>query len=236
MLNKNKIIPLLSSKDGVMRISHMTTEQFVDAFGEAFRPLKGYDQNNPHHHLDLLSHTLTVVNNVLDLHLPYEDTVHLALAALLHDIGKPMVAKSKKDRTVYYDHPLASRKIADELLQSYGFDDNSIRRILFFIGYHDAFINFKLAEEIEPCSNPYLKPITHSSVAKQLQHIQFDSEHEYQYSPTINDFQLLTKLCAADATAQAETVYQNDKIIDTRRNKLDRIHSIDVIIGSFRTW
>ena len=235
MLNKNEIITLLTGKDGVMHISHMSAEQLVDAFGEAFRPLKGYDQNNPHHHLDLLSHTLTVVKNVLDHRLSYEDNVHLALAALLHDIGKPVVAKSKGDRTVYYDHPLASRRIADELLQAYGFDNNCIQRILFFIGYHDAFINFKLSCEIGYQKNPHLKPITYDSVIKQLHRIEFESQHEYRYMPTTDDFLLLMKLCAADASAQAETTYQNGRLVDTRCNKLNRIRSIEAIIKSVHT-
>lgn len=146
-----------------------------------------------------------------------------------------MVAKAKGDRSVYYDHPLDSRQIANKLLRAYRFPDSQIHRILFFIGYHETFNNFKLPDEIEPYSNPYLKPINHASVTKQLQHIQFESEHEYQYSLTINDFQLLMKLCAADAAAQTETIYQSGRIINTRRNKIDRIHSIDAIIGSLRT-
>lgn len=235
MMNQNEIIRLLTDRNCVMHISQMTGGQLAASFGEEFRILKGYDQNNPHHHLDLLNHTLAVVSGIYDQQLPYEDTIYLALSALLHDIGKPTVVKFKADRSVYYDHPLASRQIADDLLHAYGFTDSQIHRILFFIGYHDAFINFKLPDEIGSCSNPHLKPITHSSVTKQLLHIQFESEHEYQYSPTINDFQLLMKLCAADAAAQSETVYQSGRIIDTRRNKLDRIHSIDVIIGSFCT-
>lgn len=235
MMNRNEIIQLLSDKNCVMHISQMTGDQLADSFGEEFRILKGYDQNNPHHHLDLLNHTLFVVSGIYDQQLPYEDTLCLALSALLHDIGKPVVAKFKDNRSVYYDHPLASRQIANDLLHAYGFTDNYIRRVLFFIGYHDAFINFKLLDEIDSNRNPYLKPITHSSVVKQLRRIQFESEHKYQYLPTINDFQLLTKLCAADAASQSETVYQSGRIIDTRRNKLDRIHSIDTIIGSFRT-
>ena len=235
MMNQSELIQLLSDKSCVTRLSQMTGDQLSASFGEEFRILKEYDQNNPHHHLDLLNHTLAVVSGIYDQQLPYEDTLCLALSALLHDIGKPTVAKFKDNRSVYYDHSLASRQIADELLHAYGFTDNYIRHILFFIGYHDTFINFKLPDEIASCRNPHLKPISHSFVTKQLLHIQSESEQKYQYFPAINDFQLLMKLCIADAAAQSETTYQNGRIIDTRRNKLERIYSIEVIIGSFRT-
>lgn len=45
-------------------------------------PQVGFDQRNPHHCLDLYSHTAQVTQSV-------PTALHLRLAALLHDIGKP---------------------------------------------------------------------------------------------------------------------------------------------------
>ncbi len=230
MMNQKEIINLLSDKTCVMRVSGMPREQLAELFGYEFSILKDYNQNNPHHHLDLLNHTLTVLSNVYDPSLSPDDGLCLALAALLHDIGKPATAKRKGNRTVYYGHPISSRSIADNLLHSYGFSEELIRRVLFFICYHDAFINFKLPDELSENTNPYLKPIAHDAVKNQIKHIQTESVRKYDYRPEINDFLLLLKLCAADAMAQAKTVCQNGRQIDTRENKLLRIHVIAKII------
>lgn len=66
MMNQNEIIQLLTDKNCVMNFSQMTSDQLAVSFGEEFRILKGYDQNNPHHHLDLLNHTITVVCGIYD--------------------------------------------------------------------------------------------------------------------------------------------------------------------------
>lgn len=54
--------------------------EFIPEVNDAF----GFDQLNPHHELDLGSHLLEVLENVLEHNDP-----DLNLAALLHDIGKP---------------------------------------------------------------------------------------------------------------------------------------------------
>lgn len=229
MITKNEIMQLLSSKDCVTYISQLSREELAVLFGEELTILRGYDQNNPHHSLDLLNHTLGVMSDIYAQQLDREDTLCLALSALLHDVGKPAVAKLINNRTVYYGHPLASRQIASKLLRVYGFTDEQSRRILFLITYHDAFINFKLPEELVSKS-PHLKAISPDSVTGQLRHIRQESEDKYQYTPTMDDFRLLMKLCAADATAQAEIVCQDGRIIDTRSTKLERIHTIEAII------
>jgi tRNA nucleotidyltransferase (CCA-adding enzyme) len=72
-----------------------------------------YDQNNPHHTLNLWEHTIKVVEKVpLDIEIRW--------AALLHDIAKPFMRKDKSDGTSnYHKHDLVGAecvlKIADYL-------------------------------------------------------------------------------------------------------------------------
>lgn len=64
----------------------------------------GYDQNNPHHSLNLWDHTLAVVDGTpVDLHLRW--------AALLHDIGKPFIRTEKPDRSNYIKHDLLGAEL-----------------------------------------------------------------------------------------------------------------------------
>jgi tRNA nucleotidyltransferase (CCA-adding enzyme) len=66
-----------------IRLAHETgvLPHFLPEVDDAF----GYDQNNPHHELELGEHLL----NVLDRTAGLTDDPDVRLAALLHDIGKP---------------------------------------------------------------------------------------------------------------------------------------------------
>ena len=226
MINHREMIELLEDENCTLRISNMSREQLAELFGVEFSILKGYDQNNPHHDRDLLAHTLGVLDGIRALQLPYGDAFPLSVAALLHDIGKPETAQLKQGRTVFYGHSLAGRLMAERLLNAYGFGEDVIPRILFYIGYHDAFVNCKLPSEMEEPPNPYLKAISEKSVAELIHAIQNESETKYRFRPTKNDFCCLLRLCIADASAQAETVCMKGNVVDTRKNKIARLSRI----------
>ncbi len=74
------------------------------------RPMKGFHQHNPYHHLDVWTHTVRVVENV-----PPEKTVRLA--ALFHDIGKPGTFSSdEKGVGHFYGHEIKGANIAYDVL------------------------------------------------------------------------------------------------------------------------
>lgn len=76
---------LLSGEDPAeaIRLAHETgvLKHILPEVDEAF----GYDQNNPHHELDLGEHLLAVLDRAARI----TDDPDVRLAALLHDIGKP---------------------------------------------------------------------------------------------------------------------------------------------------
>jgi putative nucleotidyltransferase with HDIG domain len=67
-----------------------------------------YDQNNPHHSLDLWNHTLTVVDNV-------EADLNIRWAALLHDIAKPFVRDDSKQYSRYIKHDLLGAEMVERI-------------------------------------------------------------------------------------------------------------------------
>lgn len=71
------------------------------------RPMIGYDQENPHHDLPLDEHVLRVVEGVARLRSP----LHVRLAALFHDSGKPASAWRSEDGRLHY---YGSRKVNAE--------------------------------------------------------------------------------------------------------------------------
>lgn len=70
------LLPLVTAQD-LVRFHPILTQILPE-----LAPMVGFDQRSPHHAFDLYSHTAHVVENV-------SNALHLRLAALLHDIGKP---------------------------------------------------------------------------------------------------------------------------------------------------
>ena len=95
--------------------------------------LVNYPQNSIYHNLDLLEHTLKVVEHVKN------DKV-LKWAALLHDIGKPSVRELDEQNFAHYpNHCEAGRILARDALTKLKFSKKDIADICILIQYHDLF-------------------------------------------------------------------------------------------------
>ncbi|WP_291377690.1 CCA tRNA nucleotidyltransferase [Demequina sp.] len=104
-----------------------------------------------HRHKDVYQHTLTVVEQAIDLEtgpegaVPGPDLV-LRLAALLHDIGKPATRRMEPGGGVsFHHHELVGAKLAGKRLKALRFDKDTIKAVahlvelhLRFHGYGDA--------------------------------------------------------------------------------------------------
>lgn len=95
------------------------------------KAMEHFNQFNPHHLYDVLTHTLVVVKNT-----PKDLT--LRLSALFHDIGKPSTFfKDEKGIGHFYGHEHISVKIAKKFFQKYEFPSEVVRNTLKLIEYHD---------------------------------------------------------------------------------------------------
>lgn len=114
------------------------------------RTMFEYDQNSNYHQYDLWMHS---VHTVLGIDKSVEDEM-LYLAALFHDIGKPISrCKGKREDDIYahyYGHPKQSEKIVREevipQLSSKGIllTAKEIHRLLYYIKYHDDTVSLKI--------------------------------------------------------------------------------------------
>ena len=214
----------------ILEIMNWSKEKLEIHFGRDFSMMKGYSQNNPHHCYDLLKHTIKTVESIDCTGMSKDEISELKIAALYHDVGKPSVAFEKSGKTVFYNHAIESRRIAEKELKNSGLDDNVINRILFYIEYHDAFISFKCPNEINDKNNKFITPIEKKTVESKIVSIQNDCKIKGSYIPTRKEFVLLLILCLADIEAQSSEVYQSGVLVDSKKMKIRRLNMIRNIL------
>jgi poly(A) polymerase len=103
-----------------------------------------------HHHKDVYEHSLTVLEQAIDLELERnpgaEPDLTLRFAALLHDIGKPATRQLEPGGAVsFHHHDLVGAKLAVKRMKALRFDKETTQNVarlielhLRFFGYSDA--------------------------------------------------------------------------------------------------
>lgn len=88
-----------------------------------------YNQNNPHHNLELWEHTLTVVDAV-----PAD--INMAWAALLHDIGKPFMRDDTREYSRYIKHDMVSAEITKRLADTMKWSNDRTEKVFALVNGH----------------------------------------------------------------------------------------------------
>jgi poly(A) polymerase len=123
-----------------------------------FPELKGLETvgQNEHHHLDVLSHTLLVVEKISwaskwvdrnhqEISLNQEDRLSLYYAALFHDIGKKdTYSKDEKERIHFYHHESLSVQAAKRIMERLRFSNFMKSRVLCLVKNHMRILNLSL--------------------------------------------------------------------------------------------
>ena len=110
----------------------------IDAFSDVIFQIlpelaetDGYDQRNPHHDRNLWKHLLDTMAGV-------EPDTALRLAALLHDVGKPVCRIIDDEGIAHYaGHPQASASLARTMLRRLKFPRKTIDEVAALIERHD---------------------------------------------------------------------------------------------------
>ena len=91
----------------------------------------GFDQKNHHHVYDVFEHTLRVVDNM-------PPKLNLRLAALFHDISKPICFEIGSDgEGHFYGHASKSAEMAENILRRLKYDNVTITDVCQLVKYHD---------------------------------------------------------------------------------------------------
>lgn len=127
---REELIKLLCAKkpSAVMR----EYREVFAVFLPEIKPLFDLDQQNPHHDFDLWEHTLRVIDAA-------PRRISLRLAALCHDLGKP-VCFTRDENGVghFYGHAKHSAKIAEALLSRLRFDNKTKDAVVRLVAQHDT--------------------------------------------------------------------------------------------------
>jgi tRNA nucleotidyltransferase/poly(A) polymerase len=117
-----------------------------------FKGLENLGQNE-HHHLDVLSHTLLMVEKISwvsewvarnhqEISLTGEDWLSLYYAALFHDIGKQdTYSKDEKGRVHFYYHEAFSVRAAERIIERLRFSNLMKNKIFHLIKNHMRILN-----------------------------------------------------------------------------------------------
>lgn len=126
----SEITKMLCGKEGG-KILSLYSDILAVALPE-IKAMKGFEQHNFHHIYDVLNHTSAVVNAVYP-------AVHLRLAALFHDCGKPDCF-SLDDNGVghFYSHASISASKANRALLRLRCDNATREKVVKLVKIHDS--------------------------------------------------------------------------------------------------
>jgi poly(A) polymerase len=108
-------------------------------------PAMQLEVDEHHHHKDVYQHTLTVVEQAIDLETgpdgptPAPDLI-LRLAALLHDIGKPATRRLEPGGAVsFHHHEVVGAKLTVKRMKALRFDKDTTKAVAHLVGLHLRF-------------------------------------------------------------------------------------------------
>lgn len=205
----------------------MTRPEVYDLMGREVADMVGFDQRNPHHCYDLFNHSLAAVHGISG-----NSDVYLAIAAFLHDVGKPEVAIEKNGRLVFYGHSAVSSAIAARVLRRMGYSREEMELIRFYVAHHDDFISYALPMETGGDTNPYLTVINEGNIRRYVSMVTRKHRGLVEKHGVGTIMMNLLDLCMSDIRAQAEFVYMNDMLVDSRGHKLIKIEAIRTLLES----
>jgi putative nucleotidyltransferase with HDIG domain len=142
---------LLSPRPAIGTKSLYESKLLLTLFPE-FKGLENLGQNQ-HHHLNVLSHTLLMVEKISwafewitrnhrNISLTQEDLLSLYYAALFHDIGKQdTYSKDEKERVHFYYHESFSVQAAERIMERLRFSNLMKNRIFHLIKNHMRILN-----------------------------------------------------------------------------------------------
>jgi poly(A) polymerase/tRNA nucleotidyltransferase (CCA-adding enzyme) len=87
---------------------------------------------NKHHKYDVYTHLLKSLEYTVKKNFPLE----IRLAALFHDIGKPLTKQGEGPDSTFYNHEIVGAKITKNILERLRFPKNTIKKVVHLVRHH----------------------------------------------------------------------------------------------------
>ncbi|MFG2284719.1 CCA tRNA nucleotidyltransferase [Streptomyces sp. NPDC048595] len=120
-------------------------------------PALRLESDEHHRHKDVYEHSLTVLDQAMDLEQNGPDLV-LRLAALLHDIGKPRTRRFEKDgRVSFHHHEVVGAKMTKKRMTALKYSNDMIKDVSRLVELHLRFHGYGTGEWTDSAVRRYVR-------------------------------------------------------------------------------
>ncbi|ARH95397.1 CCA tRNA nucleotidyltransferase [Streptomyces sp. MOE7] len=120
-------------------------------------PALRLESDEHHRHKDVYEHSLTVLEQAMDLEEDGPDLV-LRLAALLHDIGKPRTRRFEKDgRVSFHHHEVVGAKMVKKRMAALKYSNDMIKDVSLLVELHLRFHGYGTGEWTDSAVRRYVR-------------------------------------------------------------------------------
>ncbi len=116
-------------------IIHLKELNLLSYIFPEIEKMYNFNQNNPHHHLNVFEHSLSVLDHS-------NKTVIDRLSALFHDIGKPDTYEEIDGIGHFYNHHKKSVEITSKILKRLNYSNDIINKVCLLIDKHMVMIDY----------------------------------------------------------------------------------------------
>ncbi|MEV0090526.1 CCA tRNA nucleotidyltransferase [Streptomyces sp. NPDC050738] len=115
------------------------------------------ESDEHHRHKDVYEHSLTVLEQAIDLEQDGPDLV-LRLAALLHDIGKPKTRRFEEDgRVSFHHHEVVGAKLTKKRMTALKYSNDMVRDVTKLVELHLRFHGYGTGEWTDSAVRRYVR-------------------------------------------------------------------------------
>ncbi|MEV4437453.1 CCA tRNA nucleotidyltransferase [Streptomyces sp. NPDC049577] len=130
-------------------------------------PALRLERDEHHRHKDVYEHTLTVLEQAIDLEAPRDQPgggpdLVLRLAALLHDIGKPRTRRFEKDgRVSFHHHEVVGAKMTKSRMTKLKYSNELVKDVSKLVELHLRFHGYGTGEWTDSAVRRYVRDAGH---------------------------------------------------------------------------
>ncbi|KQT90915.1 CCA tRNA nucleotidyltransferase [Marmoricola sp. Leaf446] len=156
---RDELVKLLLSPDPVRGLRLLVETGLADHVLPEL-PALALERDEHHRHKDVYEHTLTVLEQAIDLEERLGDGPDLVsrLAALMHDVGKPRTRRFLDDGTVtFHHHDVVGAKLTRKRLQALRFSRDQVDAVAQLVEQHLRFHGYGSGEWTDSAVRRYVR-------------------------------------------------------------------------------